>query len=179
MSNLQPSNQLFNSPSGPTEQNTDPVITTLSIYNQQTSIRNNQNSSLNVMQNFQNDLGNLNSVESQAVLNLINQSNLVNLINDTIQHQQQQEQQTNHDHNHHHYNQQQPQSDQQADNQNGILNRLITILQTSLPFALILLVKILHQHLFGFFIVIGFLTTLHYSNKILVNQVQLKVSTFL
>lgn len=132
--------------------------------------------------NAQNDtstslnLNNLAQTENQTVLNLVNQSNLVNLINDAVNQQQQQQQQNQHQHQH--LPQQQPNNNDQGDNQNGFVNLLVKTLQTSLPFFLILLVKILHQHLFGFFIVIGFITTLHYSNRMLVNQVQLKVIQF-
>jgi hypothetical protein len=52
---------------------------------------------------------------------------------------------------------------------------VIKTLQSSLPFLIILVAKIFHQHLLGFFIVLGFMTTLHWSNRTLVNQVQLKV----
>lgn len=48
---------------------------------------------------------------------------------------------------------------------------------SSLPFILIFIAKIFHQHLLGFIIVLGFLVTLHWSNRFLVNQVELKVST--
>ena len=46
---------------------------------------------------------------------------------------------------------------------------------SSLPFVLIFIAKIFHQHLLGFIIVLGFLVTLHWSNRFLVNQVDLKV----
>jgi hypothetical protein len=58
----------------------------------------------------------------------------------------------------------------------GFVSVVIKALQSSLPFIIILVAKIFHQHLLGFFIVLGFITTLHWSNRTLVNQVQLKVN---
>lgn len=69
--------------------------------------------------------------------------------------------------------QQQPANPEQAPN---IVLFFIQALQSSLPFFIILVAKIFHQHLLGFFIVLGFVTTLHWSNKTLVRQVELKVS---
>lgn len=57
---------------------------------------------------------------------------------------------------------------------NGLFGVFLKSLQTSIPFVFILFAKILHQHLIGFFIVLGFMTTLHFSNKTLLNQIQLK-----
>ena len=48
-------------------------------------------------------------------------------------------------------------------------------MQSVIPFIIILIAKIFHQHLLGFFIVIGFITTLYWSNKTLIHQVELKV----
>lgn len=58
---------------------------------------------------------------------------------------------------------------------NGFFMLLMKTMQSSLPFFVILVAKIFHQHLLGFFIVLGFMTTLHWSNKTLINQIQLKV----
>jgi hypothetical protein len=58
---------------------------------------------------------------------------------------------------------------------NGFFMLLMKTMQSSLPFFVILVAKIFHQHLLGFFIVLGFMTTLHWSNRTLVNQIQLKV----
>ena len=73
--------------------------------------------------------------------------------------------------------QQQQQQQQQQNNpmNNSIFGVMLTTLQTSIPFVFILFAKILHQHLIGFFIVLGFMTTQHFSNKTLLNQIQLKV----
>lgn len=57
---------------------------------------------------------------------------------------------------------------------NNLLLFVLQTLQSSLPFFIILVAKIFHQHLLGFFIVLGFVTTLHWSNKTLVRQVELK-----
>jgi hypothetical protein len=62
---------------------------------------------------------------------------------------------------------------------NGLFGVFLKSLQTSIPFVFILFAKILHQHLIGFFIVLGFMTTLHFSNKTLLNQIQLKVRSCL
>lgn len=51
---------------------------------------------------------------------------------------------------------------------------MISSLQSSLPFFILLIAKIFHQHLLGFFIVIGFMTTLHWSNRNFVHQVELR-----
>ena len=51
---------------------------------------------------------------------------------------------------------------------------LLGSLQSSAPFFIILIAKIFHQHLLGFFIVLGFMTTLHWSNRNLVHQVELR-----
>jgi len=61
-----------------------------------------------------------------------------------------------------------------AEQQPNFFLFLIQALQSSLPFFVILVAKIFHQHLLGFFIVLGFVTTLHWSNKTLVRQVELK-----
>ena len=120
----------------------------------------------------------------QTVLNLVNSNNIINLLGDAINQQQQ-------------YNHQSPeiqqqlggeqlmttsglpnnmQSDQAQQQPIGFFNIVLKTLQSSLPFLIILVAKIFHQHLLGFFIVLGFMTTLHWSNRTLVNQVQLKVS---
>lgn len=59
--------------------------------------------------------------------------------------------------------------------ENNIYTMALRALQSSIPFIFILLAKILHQHLIGFFIVIGFMTTLNYSNQTLIGQIALKV----
>lgn len=58
--------------------------------------------------------------------------------------------------------------------QNNLISLLISSLQSSIPFLLLLIAKIFHQHLLGFFIVLGFMTTLHWSNRNLVHQVELR-----
>lgn len=68
----------------------------------------------------------------------------------------------------------QHQQEETNGNNNGLFGLALQTLQSSLPFFLILIAKIFHQHLIGFFIVLGFITTLHWSNRTLVNQVQLK-----
>jgi len=73
---------------------------------------------------------------------------------------------------HEHQHQHQPGGDQTPNN--NFLLFLVQTLQSSLPFFVILIAKIFHQHLLGFFIVLGFVTTLHWSNKTLVRQVELK-----
>lgn len=73
-------------------------------------------------------------------------------------------------HDHQHQHQHNPDNQQPA----GPFAMIIQALQSSFPFLAILVAKIFHQHLLGFFIVLGFLTTLHWSNRTLVNQVQLK-----
>lgn len=77
---------------------------------------------------------------------------------------------------------QQLQAAQEANNeqnpQNNLLLMILNMLQSSLPFFLILVAKIFHQHLLGFFIVLGFMTTLHWSNRMLVHQIELKVCFF-
>lgn len=77
---------------------------------------------------------------------------------------------------HEHQHQHQPGGDQTPNN--NFLLFLVQTLQSSLPFFVILIAKIFHQHLLGFFIVLGFVTTLHWSNKTLVRQVELKVTRF-
>ena len=57
----------------------------------------------------------------------------------------------------------------------GLISVLVRTMQSSMPFFFILVAKIFHEHLIGFFIVLGFLTTLHWSNRTLVGQVELKV----
>jgi hypothetical protein len=69
----------------------------------------------------------------------------------------------------------QQQRQQQGEDPNSFVGTLLKTLQSSLPFFVILIAKIFHQHLLGFFIVIGFMTTLHWSNRNLVHQIQLKV----
>jgi hypothetical protein len=133
----------------------------------------------------------------QTVLNLVNPNNIMSMLGDAINQQQ-------HHHGHQHaapLQQLTPQQQQEllqqvlqqhqngeqaagvqpgADQQPaGFVNVVIKALQSSLPFIIILVAKIFHQHLLGFFIVLGFITTLHWSNRTLVNQVQLKVNTFL
>lgn len=56
----------------------------------------------------------------------------------------------------------------------NLVSFLLGSLQSSAPFFLILIAKIFHQHLLGFFIVLGFMTTLHWSNRNLVHQVELR-----
>jgi hypothetical protein len=70
--------------------------------------------------------------------------------------------------------QQQPNNTTPPEQQPNFFLFLIQALQSSLPFFVILVAKIFHQHLLGFFIVLGFVTTLHWSNKTLVRQVELK-----
>ena len=95
------------------------------------------------------------NTEDQIVLNLqANGGNENGILND--QHQQQQ-----------------PVNPEQAPN---FVIFFFQALQSSLPFFIILVAKIFHQHLLGFFIVLGFVATLHWSNKTLVRQVELKVS---
>ncbi len=66
--------------------------------------------------------------------------------------------------------------DQAAGNEESrnILSVVFSILRSILPFFLVLVAKVFHQHLLGFFIVLGFMTTLHWSNKNLVHQVELR-----
>jgi hypothetical protein len=77
---------------------------------------------------------------------------------------------------------QQLQTAQEANNeqnpQNNLMFVILNMLQSSLPFFLILVAKIFHQHLLGFFVVLGFMTTLHWSNRMLVHQIELKVCFF-
>jgi hypothetical protein len=61
-----------------------------------------------------------------------------------------------------------------TDGSRNIISFLFSSLQSSFPFFLFLIAKIFHQHLLGFFIVLGFMTTLHWSNKSLVHQVELR-----
>ena len=71
-----------------------------------------------------------------------------------------------------------PNLQQQQQEMNGPNNFLLLAfktLQSSLPFVIILIAKIFHQHLLGFFVVLGFMITLQWSNKTLVKQVELKV----
>jgi hypothetical protein len=70
----------------------------------------------------------------------------------------------------------QQQNEQQAP-ANNLITAIIKSLQSSLPFFIILITKIFHQHLLGFFIVFAFMTTLHWSNSNLCHQVELKVIT--
>jgi hypothetical protein len=78
--------------------------------------------------------------------------------------------------------QQLQQATQEANNeqnpQANLMLMILNMLQSSLPFFLILVAKIFHQHLLGFFVVLGFKTTLHWSNRMLVHQIQLKVSSY-
>ena len=103
--------------------------------------------------------GDASNGQDQIVLNLQTNGNENGLPNDQQQQQQQQ--------------QQQPANPEQAPN---FILFFMQALQSSLPFFIILVAKIFHQHLLGFFIVLGFVTTLHWSNKTLVRQVELKVS---
>lgn len=57
---------------------------------------------------------------------------------------------------------------------NNLVSFLVSSLTSSLPFFILLIAKIFHQHLLGFFIVLGFMTTLHWSNRSLVHQVELR-----
>ena len=77
-----------------------------------------------------------------------------------------------------HQAQQQAPADQQAGDQAApnFFADALGAMTSSLPFVLIFIAKIFHQHLLGFIIVLGFLVTLHWSNRFLVNQVDLKVS---
>jgi hypothetical protein len=59
---------------------------------------------------------------------------------------------------------------------NNIFRMALLALQTNLPIILILFIKVFHQHIIGFLIVLAFLATLHWSNRFLINQVELKVS---
>jgi hypothetical protein len=82
----------------------------------------------------------------------------------------------NNDGNHQDQQQQQQAQDDQANvSQNNLFMHLFKTMQSSLPFFLLFVSKIFHQHLVGFFIVFGFIVTLHWSNRTLVNQVELKV----
>lgn len=56
----------------------------------------------------------------------------------------------------------------------SLVSFLLSSLQSSAPFFLIVIAKIFHQHLLGFIIVLGFMTTLHWSNRNLVHQVELR-----
>jgi hypothetical protein len=74
-------------------------------------------------------------------------------------------------------NDNQPQQNQQQQDMNVSNNFFLLAfktLQSSLPFFVILVAKIFHQHLLGFFVVLGFMTTLHWSNKTHVKQVEFK-----
>ena len=76
-------------------------------------------------------------------------------------------------------NDNQPQQNQQQQDMNVSNNFFLLAfktLQSSLPFFVILVAKIFHQHLLGFFVVLGFMTTLHWSNKTHVKQVEFKVN---
>lgn len=65
--------------------------------------------------------------------------------------------------------------DEQNNNQNNNIFRMALLaLQTNLPIILILFIKVFHQHIIGFLIVLAFLATLHWSNRFLINQVELK-----
>ena len=103
----------------------------------------------------------------QVILNLIaNGSGAApteEQISNFIQLQQQQQQQ-----------QAQPEQDPNAAANGNIFVFALKAMQSSIPFLVILVAKIFHQHLLGFFIVLGFLTTLHWSNKKLVGQVEVK-----
>lgn len=82
-----------------------------------------------------------------------------------------------HHHNHgHSHNQQQQQQQQEMNGQNNFFLLAFKTLQSSLPFLIILIAKIFHQHLLGFFVVFGFMITLQWSNKTMVKQVELKVT---
>lgn len=85
-----------------------------------------------------------------------------------------QQNQNEHDHNHTHQQPQQQQQDMDAQNNNNFFFLAFKTLQSSLPFFVILVAKIFHQHLLGFFVVFGFMITLQWSNKTLVKQVELK-----
>ena len=60
------------------------------------------------------------------------------------------------------------------DGSRNIISFIFSSLQSSFPFFLFLVAKIFHQHFLGFFIVLGFMTTLHWSNRSLVHQVELR-----
>lgn len=104
-------------------------------------------------------------LESETVVNFLNTNNLNDLVNDVINNpnpnESQQTQQIN-------FQEQNP----------SLANLIIRALQSSFPFLIIALVKLLHQHFFGFLVVLGFLTTQHFANKILVKQIELKVIAF-
>ena len=105
----------------------------------------------------------------QVILNLIANGNGVapteEQISNFIQLQQQQQQQQQ---------QAQQEQDPNAAANGNIFVFALKAMQSSIPFFVILVAKIFHQHLLGFFIVLGFLTTLHWSNKKLVGQVEVK-----
>ena len=62
----------------------------------------------------------------------------------------------------------------QANTPTSFIPFVVSSLQSSLPFFILLIAKIFHQHLLGFFIVLGFMTTLHWSNRNFVHQVELR-----
>jgi hypothetical protein len=103
-----------------------------------------------------------------------NSDQIVLNLNSTDENQQEQAQAQQQQH-----QQQQQQQQQHADQANVASNNLFMhvfkTMQSSLPFFLLFVSKIFHQHLVGFFIVLGFIVTLHWSNRTLVNQVELKV----
>ncbi|CAF0721520.1 unnamed protein product [Brachionus calyciflorus] len=123
----------------------------------------------NPVNQIQNELRGYIPQESETVINMLNPNNFNNLINDAVNNQQQQQQQ-----NQQNSENEQAQNQQPPESNPGIGPMIARTLQTSFPFVLIGLVKLLHQHFFGFLIVLGFLVTQHYANKILVDQIQLK-----
>lgn len=62
----------------------------------------------------------------------------------------------------------------QASRASSIVSFLFSSLQSSFPFFLFIVAKIFHEHLMGFFIVLAFMTTLHWTNRSLVHQVELR-----
>ena len=122
----------------------------------------------------------------QTVLNLVgNPNNIINILGESInQHQHhspllQESDSVPHEStaalNSEVGEQNQQQTDEHGQQPSGLVAAVLKTLQSSLPFAVILIAKIFHQHLLGFLIAIGFMATLHWSNRTLVNQVQLKV----
>lgn len=100
--------------------------------------------------------------ENEGVMSFLTSNNFTNLMNETVNNS----------------NSNDPQQPNMQEQSPGFANLAIRGLQSSFPFLIIALVKLLHQHFFGFLIVIGFLTTQHFANKILVNQIELKVFDF-
>ena len=112
-----------------------------------------------------NEIRNNSQTENETVMNFLTSNNFSNLVNETVNNSNSNEPQ-------------QPQQSNTQEHNSGFANLIIRGLQSSLPFLIIALVKLLHQHFFGFLIVLGFLTTQHFANKILVKQIELKVFNF-